>query len=186
MKKSSIGLIILTVIILIGVIGVSSYNSLVKAKETVDANYSDISVQLKRRADLIPNLLNTVKGYMSHEEKIINSITEARSNLLNAKTIKEQSKANNELTSALNSLNVIVENYPDLKSNTIFIQLKDELAGTENRIATSRIKYNDSVKNYNQMVSVFPKNIIANMFNFEKKDYFEVDEKDSEVPNVEF
>ena len=190
MKKMSAwgiaGLVVLGLIVILGLTSIGSYNKLVSLKENVDSKYSDIDVQLKRRADLIPNLISTVKGYMAHKEKIIESITEARTNLLNAKTISEKAKADNELTKALSSFNVIVENYPDLKANTNFISLQDELAGTENRIANARKSYNDAVKSYNQLVSVFPSKIVANMFNFEKKQYFEASETDTGVPNVEF
>lgn len=186
MKKSYIGFaIVIVVIVLIGSF-ISSRNNMVKLSEEVDSKYANIDVQLKRRTDLIPNLINTVKGYMAHEEKIINSITEARSNLVNAKTLTDKAKANDKLTESLNSLNVIVENYPDLKSNTNFIQLQDELAGTENRISNARREYNETVKSYNQTISVFPGSIVANIFKFEKKQYFEVSETDKGVPNVEF
>lgn len=186
MKKNYFGLIIIILLIVLGGSFISSYNNMVKLSEEVDAKYSDIDVQLKRRSDLIPNLISTVKGYMAHEEKIINSITEARENLVNAKTISDKAKANDELSNALSSFNLIVENYPDLKANTNFISLQDELAGTENRIANARKSYNDAVKDYNQMISVFPSKIVANMFNFEKKQYFETSETDIGVPNVEF
>ena len=187
MKKGTGVLIgVIAIIVLLVILLGSSYNSMVKVNENVDSKYSDISVQLKRRADLIPNLINTVKGYMAHEEKIIDSITKARENLVNAKTVTDQARANDELTSALNSLNVIVENYPDLKSNTNFIQLQDELAGTENRIAVSRQDYNNAVKEYNSLIKSFPKNIIAGMFDFDEKDYFEITNADKEVPNVSF
>ncbi len=186
MKKNYFGLIIIILLIVLGGSFISSYNNMVKLSEEVDAKYSDIDVQLKRRSDLIPNLISTVKGYMAHEEKIINSITEARENLVNAKTISDKAKANDELSNALSSFNLIVENYPDLKANTNFISLQDELAGTENRIANARKSYNDAVKDYNQMISVFPSKIVANMFNFEKKQYFEASETDIGVPNVEF
>lgn len=187
MKKSTIGILVaLGVVLLMVVYCITSYNSIVKSSENVDNAYADVSVQLKRRADLIPNLVNSVKGYMSHETEVIDSITTARNNLLNAKTVSESAKANDELTTALNNLNVIVENYPDLKADTTFINLQDELAGTENRIAVARKTYNETVKNYNQMIITFPKNVIAGMFNFEKKAYFEVDEVDTEVPNVSF
>ncbi len=186
MKKSYIGFAI--VIVVISLIGgfISLRNNMVKLSEEVDSKYANIDVQLKRRTDLIPNLINTVKGYMAHEEKIINSITEARSNLVNAKTLTDKVKANDKLTESLNSLNIIVENYPDLKSNTNFIQLQDELAGTENRISNARREYNEAVKSYNQTISVFPGSLVANIFKFEKKPYFEVSETDKGVPNVEF
>ena len=186
--KKGLGIVIgvvAVILIFVGILG-SSYNKMVKESENVESKYSDISVQLKRRTDLIPNLVNTVKGYMEHEQSIIDSITTARSNLMSAKTVEDQAKANSELTSALNALAVVVENYPDLKANTNFIQLQDELAGTENRIAVSRKDYNDAVKNYNQMIKSFPKNLVAGMFGFEKKDYFEISESEKEVPNVSF
>ena len=139
--------VIFIVVAIVGSIG-GSYNSLVSLGESVDNEFSNVSVMLERRADLIPNLVNTVKGYASHETAVIDSITSARENLLHASTIEEKGAANNELTSALNALMVIVENYPDLKANQNFIQLSDELAGTENRIATARRDYNDAVKEY--------------------------------------
>lgn len=187
MKKSTMIILgVVAVIILVVAMLGGSYNSLVAKEEKVDKEYSNISVQLERRADLIPNLVNTVKGYTSHETEIINSITTARENLLNANTVEEKSAADAELTNALNALMVVVENYPDLKANENFIQLSDELAGTENRIATSRRDYNEAVTDYNTAVKKFPTNILASMFGFEKKDYFEVSEGKTEVPEVEF
>ena len=153
MKKSTMVLlgVVAIVIIIIASIG-GSYNGLVAKKEKVDRELSNIDVQLERRADLIPNLVSTVKGYTSHETEIINKITSARENLLKANTVSEKSAANSELTSALNALMVVVENYPDLKSSQNFIQLSDELAGTENRIATARRDYNDAVTSYNTAI----------------------------------
>ena len=183
---------IIAFLIAIGIMGLAvllignSYNSLVELEENVEKEYSNISVMLERRADLIPNLVETVKGYAAHEEAVINSVTEARQKLLNANTLEEKGQANNELTSALNALMIIVENYPELKANTNFIQLSDELAGTENRIANARNNYNDAVKIYNSKVKKFPTNILANMFGFEEKEYFEVDPAKTEVPKVEF
>lgn len=187
MKKGTIIIlsVVAVIILLVAMLG-GKYNSLVDKSEKVDKEYSNISVQLERRADLIPNLVSTVKGYTSHETEIINSITTARENLIKANTVSEKSKANDELSTALNALMVVVENYPDLKSSENFIQLSDELAGTENRIATSRRDYNDAVTDYNTTVKKFPTNIIANMFNFKEKDYFEVSEGKTEVPKVEF
>jgi len=187
MKKGLIAVIVIVAIILLGgmMIG-GSYNSLVELEQNVEKEYSNISVMLERRADLIPNLVSTVKGYMEHEQEIINSITDARDNLLNAKTLEEKGQANNELTSALNALMVVVENYPDLKANQNFIQLSDELAGTENRIANVRRNYNDAVAAYNAKVKKFPTNILAGMFGFEEKEYFEVSPEKTEVPEVEF
>lgn len=141
---------------------------------------------LQRRADLIPNLVSTVKGYTSHENEIIDKVTDARKKLVNASSIEEKSNANNELSSSLNALMVIVENYPDLKSSENFKQLSDELAGTENRIAVARKDYNNSVKKLNTSIKKFPNNILAGMFGFEQATYFEADEKSSEVPSVKF
>lgn len=187
MKKSTMVLlgVVAIVIIIIASIG-GSYNGLVAKKEKVDRELSNIDVQLERRADLIPNLVSTVKGYTSHETEIINKITSARENLLKANTVSEKSAANSELTSALNSLMVVVENYPDLKSSQNFIQLSDELAGTENRIATARRDYNDAVTSYNTAIKTFPTNILANMFGFDKKAYFEADQSKTDAPKVEF
>ena len=184
--KGKFGLIIIGLVLIIGIFGISSYNGIVSKEETVDNKLSDISVQLERRADLIPNLVSTVKGYASHEQSVIDSVTSARERLVNASSVEEKAEANTELTNALNNLFVIVENYPDLKANTNFIQLQDELAGTENRIAVARRDYNDAVKSYNREIKVFPKNILANMFGFEKKAYFEAKESSNEVPQVSF
>lgn len=187
MKKSSMIIIgIIVVIIAIIFWGVSTYNGLISLSENVDSEYSNISVALERRADLIPNLVNTVKGYASHEEEVIEKITQSRENLLKADNIDEKASANNELDDAINALMVIVENYPDLKANTNFINLQDELAGTENRIATVRRDYNNAVKEYNTKIKKTPTNIIASIGNFLEKDYFEISESKKEVPNVEF
>ena len=162
MKKSNI--ILITVIAIIAIIVmflVGSYNGLVSKSEAVDTELSNLDVMLQRRADLIPNLVNTVKGYTTHETEIMNSITDAREKLIKANSLEEKSNANNELTSSLNALMVVVENYPDLKSSQNFIQLSDELAGTENRVAVARRDYNSAVKNYNLKVKTFPGNILA-------------------------
>lgn len=185
-KENTLLLVIVAVIIVTALALGGSYNSIVTLEENVNSEFSNVSVMLERRADLIPNLVSTVKGYASHEQAAIDSVTKARENLLQAKTIEEKGEANNELTSALNALMVIVENYPDLKANQNFIQLSDELAGTENRIATARRDYNDAVKAYNSKVKKFPTNLIAGMFGFSEKDYFEVEPSKTEVPKVEF
>ena len=187
MKKGTIVVItIIGIILLCGVMGISSYNSMVAKEENVDNKFSDISVQLERRMDLIPNLVNSVKGYMAHEQNAIDSVTSARAELAGAKSVDEKAIANEKLTSALNNLFVIVENYPELKANTNFIQLQDELAGTENRIAVARRDYNDAVKEYNTSIKKFPQNILAGMFNFDEKEYFEAKSGAEEVPNVSF
>lgn len=181
-----IGLIIGGIIILIIALFAGSYNRLVGKEENVESKLADISVQLERRADLIPNLVNTVKGYASHENEIINEVVKARQKLKGAESVSEKAEANEELSTALNNLLVVVENYPDLKANTNFIQLQDELAGTENRVAVARKDYNDAVKSYNKSIKKFPQNMLAGMFGFEEKDYFEAKESANEVPEVSF
>jgi LemA protein len=190
-KKGSVALIVVGVIVAIAValiaFYVGCYNSIIRLEEDTTTKLSDIKVQLERRADLIPNLVNTVKGFMEHEEKVINDITDAREKMLGANTVEEMSEANNQLSAALRNLNVVVENYPDLKANTNFISLQDELAGTENRIATARRDYNDSVKTYNSKIKTFPTLIVAGMMGKEEKSYFEVsDPSKEEVPTVDF
>ena len=185
-KKTTIIVAIVAVIAVIALMVISGYNSLVSKEESVDTAYSNVSVMLERRADLIPNLVNTVKGYMEHETEVIENITTARENLLGAKNIDEQMEANDQLTASLDALMVVVENYPDLKASENFIQLSDELAGTENRISTARKDYNDEVKSYNTAIKKFPTNILASMFGFEQKEYFEAKESATDVPEVEF
>lgn len=186
MKNNLKWIILVGVIVLLVLIIGGSYNGLISKKENVDSKYADISVQLERRADLIPNLVSTVKGYVKHEEKVIDSVTTARENLMNAKNVQEKANANDELTNAINNLLVVVENYPDLKANTNFINLQDELAGTENRIAVARKDYNDAVKSYNSEIKKFPKNIVAGLFKFETANYFEAKATSNEVPDVSF
>ena len=187
MKKGTIiGLVVLGVVLLLVFSLVGNYNTMVTSRENVDTEMANVDVYLQRRADLIPNLVSTVKGYAQHEEKVIDSITTARENLVNASTVEDKASASEQLTKALNNLYVIVENYPDLKSNTNFINLQDELAGTENRIAVARKDYNDAVKEYNNLVKTFPNNLTASLFNFKEKSYFEVNNSDKEVPNVSF
>ena len=185
-KGAAVIFIVLGVIALIAVFLIATYNGLVVKKESVTKSYSDLGTMLQRRADLIPNLVNTVKGYTSHENEVIEKITTARQNLLNASNIEETQAANDELTKQLSALMVIVENYPDLKSSENFINLQDELAGTENRIAVARKDYNDTVKEYNSSIKTFPSNLLAGMFGFTEEKYFEADEKSTEVPSVNF
>ena len=187
--KNVILIILLVVVIfIVGVVasGVGAYNSIVGSEETVNKALSNIDTQLQRRADLIPNLVNTVKGYMKHEQDIIDSITEARQNLVNASTLEDKDQANKALTDAINQLYIVVENYPDLKANTNFIALQDEIAGSENRVAVARKDYNEAVNNYNTMIKRFPNNLIASMFGFESKEYFQADSDANEVPEVSF
>ena len=184
MKK---GLIVIVAIIVIIVIAlVASYNGIVSKSEEVDNKFADIDTQLQRRADLIPNLVNTVKGYAKQEQDVINAVTDARAKLVGANTVSEKAEADQELSSALNRLLIVVENYPELKSSENFRQLSDELAGTENRIATARRDYNQAVKEYNLQIKKFPTNIMAGMFGFGEKEYFEAKETAQEVPSVNF
>lgn len=177
---------IVAVIVIAAVMVVPKYNSLVTGEEKVEAAWAQVDNQLQRRFDLIPNLVNTVKGYASHEEEVFTAIANARTEYGNANTIGETADANNDLTSALSRLLVIVENYPELKANVQFTRLMDELAGTENRLAVARKDYNDTVQTFNGDVRRFPSNLIAGMFGFEKKDYFEIKEGVEESPSVDF
>ena len=177
---------IIGIVAILGLSAVGTYNGLVTSREAVTTEAANIDTYLQRRADLIPNLVNTVKGFTNHENEIIDKITSARENLLKANTTAEKLAANNELTKDLNALMVIVENYPDIKSSENFIALQDELSGTENRIATARKDYNEAAKSYNTKLQSFPTNIIAGMFNFEKVDYFEANESSKDVPVVDF
>ncbi len=190
MKKISTGKIVLlsvlAFIVILGIGCVGSYNNLVGLSETVKTQQSNIETQLQRRADLIPNLVNTVKGSSLHESSIIDEISNARASLSGASSLKEKANADSELTSALNRLMVVVENYPDLKANAQYSSLMDELAGTENRITVARKDYNDAVKVYNQKTKTFPTVIIANLFGFKESEYFEASEGAEKVPQVSF
>lgn len=186
MKNSKIGLIIIAVIAVIAIILIGGYNSIIAASEEVENKFSTIDTQLQRRADLIPNLVNTVKGYANQEKEIINTVTTAREKLVGANSVTAKAEADQELTNALSRLLVVVENYPELKSSQNFIQLSDELAGTENRIATARRDYNEAVKTYNLKIKKFPSNVMANMFGFGEKQYFEASEESKNIPNVQF
>ena len=188
MKKNSLSIIgvVVGILLLLGVLIGGSYNSLVTLEEKVNKELSNVDVMLERRADLIPNLVSTVKGYAKHEEKIFNDVVTAREKLLGANTISEKADANAKLDKAIDAMMVIVENYPDLKASQNFIQLSDELAGTENRIATARRDYNEAVEIYNSKRKQFPTVILANMFGFDEKEYFKADDSKTEVPNVEF
>lgn len=189
MKKKK-GLIItaVVVVIIIAIVGAfaGSYNGLVSKREAVTTAQANIQTQLQRRADLIPNLVNTVKGYAEHEEDVYTAIADARSALAGATTVDEMNTANGALDSALSRLLVVVENYPDLKANENFINLQDELAGTENRINKARQEYNELAQEYNTKIQKFPTNIIAGMFNFDSADYFKATDSATTVPTVDF
>ena len=181
-------IIVLIVIVLLGVLWVAGiYNKIVSLDESVNKTVSEIDNQLQRRADLIPNLISTVKGYMEHEKEIFISIADARQMMITAKSMGEKIQANGQLQSALGRLFAIAENYPDLKANETFLNLMDELSGTENRIAVARKRYNGSLEKYNISVRTFPGVMIARFFNFQiKEDYFKALEGAKEVPRVQF
>ncbi len=181
-----IELIILVILILIVVVFVYLYNSLVKLRNRVKNAWSQIDVQLNRRADLIPNLVETVKGYAKHEKTVFENVTAARAGLMNAKTVQETAEANNVLTETLKSLFAVAENYPDLKASENFRELQGQLEETENKIAYSRQFYNDTVLMYNNKCQMVPSNIIASLFNFQEEEFFEIEETKREVPKVEF
>ena len=187
MKGKSLTLIIIIVVIaLVAITSIGTYNRLASMEESVDSAWAQVENVLKRRADLIPNLVNTVKGYASHEEDVLMQITNARSGLTNANTPEEYAQANEQFDSAIRSLNIVVENYPDLKANQNFLELQAELSGTENRISTERMRYNDAVREFNTSIRRFPTNIIAGIFNFESRQYFEINAEDAQVPEVNF
>jgi LemA protein len=189
-RRSFTGLIVAGVIILLVIIMVSWYvgtrNRLVQMEEQVSASWSEVENQLQRRSDLIPNLVNTVRGFAAQEEEVFTSIADARARLAGAQGVEETAESYGELQSALSRLLVVVENYPQLRSNENFIRLQDELAGTENRIAVARRRYNEAVRAFNTRVRMFPTSMIASQLGFEQKEYFEVDEEDMEVPEVQF
>ena len=178
--------VIVGIIVVLGLILVPSYNKFVNSEENVDQAYSQIETQLQRRVDLIPNLVNTVKGFAKQEKEVIAQVTEARSKLAGAKGPEEQANADAELSGALSRLLVVVENYPDLKSNQQFTQLMDELAGTENRIAVARKDYNDEVASYNKQVKRFPGKLVASIFGFDEKEYFKAEAGAESAPDVDF
>ena len=179
-------LVLLVIIVILAIIVISTYNRLVVLRNRIENAWSQIDVQLKRRADLIPNLVETVKGYAAHEKEVFQKVTEARSALVNAKGVKEQGEANNMLTGALKTLFAVAENYPELKANQNFMQLQEELSGTESKIAYARQFYNDTVLKYDNMREKFPSNIVAGMFGFKEREYFAAEESAREPVKVEF
>lgn len=179
--------VLLAVLVFLIVIIISIYNSLVRLRNQVDNAWSQIDVQLKRRHDLIPNLVETAKGYMKHERETFEKITEARSRAMGAKTVAEAAKAENALSGALSQFLLVVENYPELKANQNFLALQETLTSTENKIAYARQAYNDQVLFYNNKIQMFPSNLIAGMFGFTKRDFFEIEQPaQREVPKVSF
>jgi LemA protein len=185
------GLIIVGVLVLIALLFggklVGTRNDLVTQREAIKASWAQVDNDLQRRADLIPNLVETVKGYAKQEKGVLDDIANARAGLLNARNPQEKIDANNRLDGALGRLLVVVENYPQLKSNENFLRLQDELAGTENRIAQDRRRYNETVKNYNVSIDLFPNNIAASLFGFPREDaYFKTEPAARNVPKVTF
>ena len=174
----AIAIIVLLIIWIIGI-----YNGLVSSRQKVDNAWSQIDVTLQRRFDLIPNFVETVKGYMNHESETFEKITALRTSWANSSSVEEKANLNNELSGALKTIMAVSENYPDLKSNTNFSELSEELRNTENKIAFSRQFYNDSVTRYNTKLELFPSNIVANMFNFKPKSLFAAESAEA-IKNV--
>ena len=181
-----VGWIILIIVVLLIVFIISTYNGLVTAKMNVENSWSQIDVQLQRRFDLIPNFIETVKGYMAHEQETLEKITNLRTSWGNANTIADKAKLDNELSSTLKTIMAVSENYPDLKANQNFLQLSEELKNTENKISFSRQFYNDCVTIYNTKLEVFPSNVIANIFHFSPCDLFKTEGEARENVTVDF
>ena len=179
--------VLLLVVLLVGGRLVGVRNELVTQRESVNGAWAQVDVDLQRRADLIPNLVETVKGFAKQEQEILNNLANARAAMMSARNPQERIEANRQLDSAIGRLFVIVENYPQLKSNENFLRLQDELAGTENRIAQSRRRYNETVQRYNTSIERFPNNIAAALFGFQRNDaYFRTDPASRQVPSVKF
>jgi LemA protein len=179
--------IILILVILLAIAFIGIYNRLVVKRMRVNNGWAQIDVQLKRRYDLIPNLVETVKGYAKHEKEVFEKVAELRSRAMGAQSPKEAAEANNMLTSTLKTLFAVAENYPQLKANENFMKLQEELTATENKISFARQFYNDVVMDYNATIEKFPQTIIASMFNFKAREFFEAPEEEREtVPKVKF
>ncbi len=188
MKKKALLVGLVLVVLGFGFYSVTigTYNKLVKLDEEVKSAWAQVENQLQRRNDLIPNLVETVKGYAKHEKDLLIEVTKARASVAGAKSIQEKIKANNQLTSALSRLLVVVERYPDLKANENFLRLQDELAGTENRLAVERRRYNEAVRRYNTALRSFPTNLLAKFFGFKRATFFKAPEAAKKVPRVKF
>jgi LemA protein len=181
-----VGIVVGVLVVLLILVFILSYNGLVRLRNRIDNAWSQIDVQLKRRYDLIPNLVETVKGYAAHERQTLESVTQARANAINAQGPQQQAEAENVLSGALKSLFAVAEAYPDLKANQNFLSLQEELTSTEDRVAYARQFYNDSVLSYNNKLQTFPRNVIAGMFNFEKREYFEGEPEATGPVRVQF
>ena len=187
MKKSTIILIIVLVVIAMPILtAISSYNGLVSGRESVNSASSQIDNQLQRRNDLIPNLIETVKGYAAYEGETFEKITELRAQVAKAETPAEAMQASNALTKQISGIFAVAENYPDLKANNSFVKLQDELTNTENKISYSRQLFNSTTSNYNVKLETFPSNFIAGMFGFQPSQFLEIPEEEKEVPKVSF
>jgi len=183
----SLFLVLIVILIAIGLWFVGIYNALVKLRVRTNEAWSDIDVQLKRRYDLIPNLINTVKGYATHEKELFENVTKARSNAMNAQNPEEKGQAENMLSGALKSLFAVSENYPQLRANENFLELQRELSDTENKIQASRRFYNGNVRDLNTKIQIFPDSIVAGILNIQKREFFEVEnEAEKKVPEVKF
>jgi len=181
------GIVPLVVIVLVALFFIGMYNSLVRLRNRVKNAWSQIDVQLKRRHDLIPNLVETAKGYMKHERETLENITKARARAAGAEGVGAKSKAEGALSGAISRFFLVVENYPDLKANQNFLALQEELTSTENKIAFARQSYNDQVLFFNNKIQMFPSNIIAGMFNFKVEEFFEIEDKSERtIPKVDF
>ena len=176
----------LGIIVVVAIIIIAMYNGLVTSRQKVKNAWSQIDVQLQRRFDLIPNFVETVKGYMQHEKDTLTKVTELRTSWANATTVDEKAELNNQLSGALKTIMAVSENYPDLKANENFKELQEELRNTENKISFSRQFYNDTVTMYNTKIQVFPSNIIAGMFNFTARDFFKSDDEARKNVKVDF
>lgn len=179
-------LVALIIIAVIAIWLIATYNGLVQSRNRVKNSFAQIDTQLQRRFDLIPNLVETVKGYAAHESKVLEEIASVRSGYMNAQSAGEKIDADNHLTSTLKTLFAVAENYPDLKANTNFLRLQDDLKGTEDKVAFSRQFYNDSVTMYNNKLQVFPTNIVAGMFGFKEETLFETEDAAKAAPKVQF
>jgi LemA protein len=190
MKNSGIAiLVVLAVVVILGIFGVSSYNGLIRSRATVDEYSANIDTQLQRRADLVPNLVETVKAYSKHEEAVYTSIAQARQSLINAINSDDMAKkteANENLTTSINSLLALAEAYPELKASELYVNLMDELEGCENRISKARTDYNSAAKEYNTKIRTIPTNFFANLAHMDAVDYFEAAEGSQTVPTVKF
>lgn len=185
MKKNTPIIVVVAIVAILAVVSIASYNSLVSGHVSVEEQQANIDNQLQRRADLIPNLVETVKSFTEHETAVFDAVNTARENLVNASTMEEKAEANAEVDEALSQLIAIAESYPELQSDTVYVSLMDELAGTENRIAYARTDYNSAVASYNRSLRAIPTNIFAGMFGFEEAEYFEATEDAETVPEVD-